>query len=179
MAMETFIAFALLVAKMAVVIKNLSQYQPKITLIPEVRQLITVIAGLEGFANEIKEEKIAQVIAKLKDRTFAAYLSATTRMTVSPNVVHGGVKTNIVPEHCEAQIDIRFLPGQDKEYIVGQLGQAIADTEMETIQYHAPTFSTSDSGYYQLLRDTMQESFGNAMILQPSVGFNPQRDPIK
>ena len=156
------------VAKMAGVIKKLSEYQPRITLIPEVRQLITAVAELEGFTNEINEENIDRVIEKLKDRIFAAYLSATTRMTVSPNVVHGGVKTNIVPEHCEAEIDIRVLPGQDKEYIVGQLGQAIADTEMEIIQYHAPTFSTSDSEYYQLFRDTMQESIGNAMIL-PSI----------
>ena len=153
------------VTKMAEVIKKLSEYQPKTTLIPEVRQLVQGVAELEGLSTDINEENVDQILHKLKDRLFAGYLTACTRMTASPNVVHGGVKTNIIPDSCEAEIDIRVLPGQDEKYIVDQLSSAIGNMEREIIQYHAPTFSTTSSKYYQLFLDTMKESLGDVVIL--------------
>lgn len=153
------------VVKMAEVIKGLAQYQPKITLIPEVRQLIQAVAEIGGFGNAISEENVDQAIDGLEDKIFAGYLTAITRMTVSPNVVHGGVKTNIVPDNCEAELDIRVLPGQDKEYIAKELGRITGNAEMEFKQYSAPTFSTSDSEFYRLVSDALKETTGDAMIL--------------
>jgi len=153
------------VIKMAEVIKKLSEYQPGITLVPEVKQLIQGITQLEGLDTDINEENIDQILTKLKDRFLAGYLTATTRMTVSPNVVHGGAKTNIIPDSCEAEVDIRVLPGQDEKYIADQLSSAIGNLEQEIIQFHAPTFSTTDSEYYRLFQDTMKESLGDIIIL--------------
>ena len=153
------------VAKMAEVIRGLTEYQPKIILIPEVKQLIQAVAKLEGLSDEINKENIDQVIQGLQDRILAGYLTAITRMTVSPNVVHGGLKVNIVPDSCEAEVDIRVLPGQDKEYVVKELGRVIGNAEIEITQHNAPTFSASDTEFYQLVSDTMKESIGDAMIL--------------
>ena len=153
------------VIKMAEVIKKLSEYQPRTTLIPEVKQLIQEVAKLEGLGTDINEENVDQILTKLKDRFLAGYLTACTRMTASPNVVHGGAKTNIIPDSCEAEVDIRVLPGQDEGYIADQLSSAIGNLEQETIQFHAPTFSTTDSEYYRLFLDTMKESLGDVIIL--------------
>jgi len=153
------------VTKMATVIKKLTEHRPEVILVPEVRQLIQVVAEHVGFSNHLNEENIDLVIEKLEDKIFAGYLSATTRMTISPNVVHGGTKTNIVPDSCEAEIDIRVLPGQDKEYVVGKLDSFAADTEIEITQYHPPTFSTSNSESYRLVSDTLKELVGDAAVL--------------
>ena len=152
------------VTKMAGVIKNLAEYQPEIILVPEVK-LIQEIAKLVGFSNEINEQNVDQVIQSLEDRIFAALLSAITRMPVSPNVVHGGLKINIIPDSCEAEVDIRVLPGQDKEYVTRELSQIIGNAEMEITKYVVPTFSTSDSEYYRLISDTLKESVGDARVL--------------
>jgi len=153
------------VIKMAEVIKKLSEYQPRTTLIPEVKQLIQGVAQLEGHDVDINEENVDQILTKLKDRFLSGYLTATTRMTVSPNVVQGGAKTNIIPDSCEAEVDIRMLPGQDEKYIVDQLSSVIGNLEREIIQFHAPTFSTTDSEYYRVFQDTMKESLGDVVIL--------------
>ena len=113
----------------------------------------------------VSEENIDEFLQGLGHKNFAEYLRAITRMTVSPNVVHGGVKTNIIPDSCEAEVDIRVLPGQDEKYIADQLSSAIGNLEQETIQFHAPTFSTTDSEYYRLFQDTMKESLGDIIIL--------------
>ncbi len=153
------------VAKMAKVIKGLAEYQPEIILIPEVKQIIQAVAKVEGFSDEINKENIDQVIQGLQDRILAGCLTAITRMTVSPNVVHGGLKVNIVPDSCEAEVDIRVLPGQDKEYVVKELGRGIGNAEIEITQHSVPTFSASDTEFYQLVSDTMKEFIGDAMVL--------------
>jgi len=153
------------VVKMAEVIQNLAGYQPQIVLIPEVKRLVQAVAELEGFDNEISERNVDQVIQRVKDKNFSGYLTAITRMTVSPNMVQGGVKTNIVPDNCEADVDIRVLPGQDKDYIVKELSRVIGEVEMEITQYTAPTFSTSDSASYRLVSDTLKEFVGDAPVL--------------
>ena len=62
-------------------------------------------------------------------------------MTISPDVIHGGVKTNIVPDSCEAQVDIRILPGQSWEYVINELKEILGDVKVEQIHItcrHSP-----------------------------------------
>ena len=153
------------VVKMADVVKGLAEYQPQVVLTPEVRQLIQAVAKLEGLANEINKENIDQVIQGLQDRILAGYLTAITRMTVSPNVIHGGVKVNIVPDSCEAEVDIRVLPGQDKEYVVKELEKVISSIEIEMTRYNAPTSSSTDNEFYRLVLSTMKEYIDDDMVL--------------
>ena len=44
--------------------------------------------------------------------------------TLSVGTIRGGSKTNIVPDHCEATLDIRTVPGADPEAIVRMLEDA-------------------------------------------------------
>jgi acetylornithine deacetylase/succinyl-diaminopimelate desuccinylase-like protein len=42
---------------------------------------------------------------------------ACTHTTFSPNVMHGGIKTNVVPDSVELEVDIRTLPGQSGDEV--------------------------------------------------------------
>lgn len=42
----------------------------------------------------------------------ARFVHACTHMTVAPTVIHGGTKTNVIPDRVELEVDIRVLPGQ-------------------------------------------------------------------
>jgi len=153
------------VVKMADVVKGLAEYQPQMVLTPEVRQLIQAVAKLEGLGNEINNNNTDQVIQRLGDRVLAGYLTAVTRMTVSPNVIHGGAKVNIVPDSCEAEVDIRVLPGQDKEYVVKELEKVFSSIEIEKTRYDAPTFSSTDNEFYGLVLNTMKEYIDDDIVL--------------
>ncbi|MHA2232214.1 MAG: M20/M25/M40 family metallo-hydrolase, partial [Candidatus Hodarchaeales archaeon] len=52
-----------------------------------------------------------------RDPGIAKTVHALSRMTISPNIVSGGVKTNIIPTRATINLDIRTLPGQDDEYV--------------------------------------------------------------
>jgi acetylornithine deacetylase/succinyl-diaminopimelate desuccinylase-like protein len=47
--------------------------------------------------------------------------------TVSLGTIHGGTGTNIVPDHCEIQVDRRFLPGETCAGILDDLRMRLAD----------------------------------------------------
>ena len=154
------------VVKMAKVIIGLAQYQPHIVLTPQTKSLLQKIAQLDGINDEINVANVDDILRKLSDNTVLPYLSAITRMTISPDVIHGGVKTNIVPDSCEAQVDIRILPGQSWEYVLNELKEILGDVHAEPLQYHLPSFSSSDNKYYHLVEETMQEFIGGAPLLQ-------------
>jgi len=155
------------VLKMARAIEALSRYKPRVFLIPEVRQLIQALAELKGLDIEASELNLDQLFDQFSDKkTFAEQLRALTRLTLSPNVIHGGIKTNIVPDSCEAEVDIRVLPGQDEGYVRGELHKILGDlVEIEIPQYMPPNFSDAKSPYYKLVEDSLSEVVGDIACL--------------
>jgi acetylornithine deacetylase/succinyl-diaminopimelate desuccinylase-like protein len=156
------------VTKMADVIKRLADYQPEVVLTPEVKRIFSTVAELKGLDGEIEEKNVDRIIGDMQDRAFAGYLTALTRMTVSPNVIHGGIKTNIIPEHCEAEIDIRFLPGQDRAYVMSELDKVTGNVDREITHYNTPTSSDADSEFYHLIAGTLQGFIGDSRVV-PSI----------
>lgn len=156
------------VTKMASALSALAVYSPDIVLIPETKVMIREVARLAGIDTRITKSNLQRVIRGIGSKTLEAYLSAVTRMTVSPNMVVGGAKTNIIPDSCEADIDVRVLPGQDQNYVLEEFGRTIKNVKMEIIRYRPPTFSTSKSIYYRLMENTLKQFVGNVPVL-PSI----------
>ena len=154
------------VVKMARVINGLAKYRAHIVLTPETQNLLQMIARLDGLDEEINEDNVDDVLSMLSDKAIVPYLSAITRMTISPDIIHGGVKTNIVPDSCEAQVDIRILPGQSWEYVINELKEILGDVKTEPLYYQMPSFSSADTKYFRLVEETLKEFVGDAPVLQ-------------
>lgn len=156
------------VAKMAAAIHALAGYKAEITLIPEVERLLKELLRLQGADN--RNNNIDVLLEGIEDRTLAETLRAMTRMTVSPNVVRGGSKTNIVPDSCSAEVDIRILPGQDEKYVIGELRRYLGEEIHISIDnYVAPSFSPSSSEYYRLVEETTKEVAGKEILCLPHI----------
>jgi acetylornithine deacetylase/succinyl-diaminopimelate desuccinylase-like protein len=52
---------------------------------------------------------------------------ASTHMTISPNVVHGGQKTNTIPDEVLLDVDVRTLPGTTADDVDAHLEAALGD----------------------------------------------------
>jgi acetylornithine deacetylase/succinyl-diaminopimelate desuccinylase-like protein len=133
-----------------------------------VKEAIIAIARIENPDCEIAEENIDGYIRGLENKNLAAYLSAITRFTASPNIVRGGLKTNIVPDACQSEVDIRILPGQNKEQVLEELQPILGDAKVEVINHALPTISEYKSSQYETIRQTLQEAVGDALVL-PSI----------
>lgn len=71
-------------------------------------------------------EIMSDIICDLKAMHFNyqkhPYLKAPT---VNMGKISGGEKVNIVADYCQAEVDLRFLPGMDPKLIIGQIRQMI------------------------------------------------------
>ena len=76
-------------------------------------------------------EKTLKMLKKT-DHASAKTFHGMSRMTMSPNMVKGGIKANIIAANASFSVDIRTLPGQDDEYVLKHLKKALGDLAEET-----------------------------------------------
>ena len=66
---------------------------------------------------------------------------ARTHTTFSPNVVHGGQKTNTIPDVVDIDVDIRTVPGTSHADVMAMLHEALGDlapVEVSDLQHSDP-----------------------------------------
>lgn len=146
------------VVKMARALARLADYQPQSVIIPEVLSLLKELAHELGFESRHPQEMLSKILDSLPDRNLREDIRALTQMTISPNVINGGLKANIVPDHCTAEVDIRVLPGQNQAYVIEVLEELLGNSvEFNIPNFQAPTISPSDSPYFRLLAQTITD----------------------
>jgi acetylornithine deacetylase/succinyl-diaminopimelate desuccinylase-like protein len=74
-----------------------------------------------------------QVVRETADyfRAHMPSIDAQLRTTVSPTIVRGGDRYNVIPSEARATVDVRVLPGEDVEDVLEQLRRAIGDPNVE------------------------------------------------
>ncbi len=160
------------VVKIARAVSRLNNYRAEVVVVPEVEKLLKSLAELcgikiRGFSPDDVDELLEQLPL---EKAFVEALRSMTRMTVSPNQIRGGNKTNIVPDYCEAEVDIRILPGQDCEYVEKELRRIVSsDIEIEFNEYRAPSFSSSREPFYKLMEEITLELAGSQAICLPVI----------
>jgi acetylornithine deacetylase/succinyl-diaminopimelate desuccinylase-like protein len=104
-----------------------------------------------------------------EDPRFAAYVHACTHLTVSPNVFEGGIKANVVPEHAEAQIDLRALPGQTRDdvdqYLRKAMGSAGDRIELHPVADHEASASAPGNPLWDTIVDSIEDHTGTRRVV--------------
>ena len=101
------------------VVKRIEAYEP------ERDTSTSLFQHLSTFAIEDRPSagNIDQIIADTEDENprFASIMRALSRMTITPTMIQGGIKSNSVPESVRLTCDVRTLPHQDEAYVRSEL----------------------------------------------------------
>jgi succinyl-diaminopimelate desuccinylase len=82
--------------------------------------------------------KMMKILNKLESHDFGQALHKVLgRPTVNIGRIGGGQKPNVVPDSCEAEIDIRYLPGKNHRQIIDDVEKSIAELREEDRQINA------------------------------------------
>lgn len=90
--------------------------------------------------------------------------------TFSVDVIQGGVKTNVVPDRCRIEIDIRTVPSQRHGHIVQELQQLIdrvqsttpnLKTEIRVLSDLPSVRTRVDDPFVTLVQESVKEIFGD------------------
>jgi acetylornithine deacetylase/succinyl-diaminopimelate desuccinylase-like protein len=113
------------------------------------------------------EEAIASLPPALARR-----MHACSHTTMSCNVIHGGQKTNIIPDRVELDVDVRTLPGVTGDEIDALLrdllGDLAADVAIDPISSALSTESTMASPLWESLTRQVRTAYPRAE-LQPTL----------
>ena len=72
-------------------------------------------------------DRVLESARELDNLSLAREAHACTHTTFSPNVIRGGVKTNVIPDRVEIDVDIRALPGVTPEEVDAMLAEALGE----------------------------------------------------
>jgi acetylornithine deacetylase/succinyl-diaminopimelate desuccinylase-like protein len=167
------------IVRMNKVITKLGGYQPETVFVPTLKRYLTEIAKINPdlkphfshlLANPRKSEQILDELAKI-DKALAEEIRPRTKTTITPTIIHGGVKENIIPSECEAVFDCRVLPGQSVEATLNLIKGLLQDVGMdklslEIIQMHDGNESTTQTPLYDAITSVLRE-------FEPKCGITP------
>jgi acetylornithine deacetylase/succinyl-diaminopimelate desuccinylase-like protein len=122
--------------KAAEVVRRIAAHRPETHIHDVWRRFIESM----GYPDEmtaplLSADRFMDAIDALPDGV-ARQFHACTHTTMAPTVVHGGVKTNVIPDSVDLEIDIRTLPGQTGADVHRLLDEALGDLagEVEVVQ---------------------------------------------
>jgi acetylornithine deacetylase/succinyl-diaminopimelate desuccinylase-like protein len=125
-------------------------------------------------------------LAAACDAVNARTLRALIRDTLSPDVVHAGVKYNVIPGDAIVEVDCRVLPGTDeaamRALIEERLGpDLLAACRIELMVWGDPVETPADGPLYDILAATLRDHDPDAVplpILMPFATDAKQTSPL-
>ena len=119
---------------------------------PERDTSTSLFDHLSVFAIEHKPSaaNVDEIIAEIEPENprFASMMRALSRMTLTPTMITGGIKSNSVPESIRLTCDVRTLPHQSDDYLREQLDsilEGIPNTTYEIDYMAEPNSSSFDT----------------------------------
>jgi len=96
-------------------------------------------------------------------------VNSMVRTSISPNIISGGFRRNVIPAEAEAELDIRALPDEDLDQFLATLRELIDDPAVEltapTSMRPAAPPSSLDSELFHALEQVQQQMFPEAVTL--------------
>jgi acetylornithine deacetylase/succinyl-diaminopimelate desuccinylase-like protein len=159
------------IVKTAEVVRRLAEFRPRARIGELWRTMVEHSAYPDALrAALLDPEEVWGACTANDDPRQAKYWHACTHTTFSPNVVHGGVKTNVIPDVVDLDVDIRTLPGQTSDdvarYLDEALGELASQVQVEVLHDVDPTSSPTETPMWAMLEHLAQATYPGA-ILQP------------
>jgi acetylornithine deacetylase/succinyl-diaminopimelate desuccinylase-like protein len=111
----------------AEVVRRIAEYRPRAEIHDVWRRYVDGVFDDPDLRDALVDpDRIDAVLPELPIAA-ARRAHACTHTTFSPNVAHGGTKTNVIPDRVDLKVDIRTLPGQSGADATGMLRDALGD----------------------------------------------------
>jgi acetylornithine deacetylase/succinyl-diaminopimelate desuccinylase-like protein len=127
--------------------------------------------AISNISNNIQHIDVGlEEISKLYP-DLAKELLPRIKMTITPTIIKGGFKENVIPSECETTFDCRILPGQSSDSILKVIRQLLnsidpENIEMEILQIQDPTVSKVNTSLYNTIESVLRD-FSPVSISSP------------
>jgi acetylornithine deacetylase/succinyl-diaminopimelate desuccinylase-like protein len=119
-------------------------------LAPDQATLLEAISDIEG-----DPRRAEAALSRLCDPMYARAIRALVRDSISPDVIHAGVKYNVIPGEAMVEIDCRVLPGTTpddmREEVLARLGDLAEQCTVEHVIGRPPVEAPAGGELYDLM----------------------------
>ncbi|MDQ1373621.1 MAG: hypothetical protein QOJ09_959 [Actinomycetota bacterium] len=115
------------VVKAAEVVRRIAEYRPETMIHETWRRFIEGMDFPPEFTEPLLDPAQVWDFVQALPVGLARQAHACTHTTFAPTIVHGGTKTNVIPDRVELEVDIRTLPGQTGADVVAMLQDILGD----------------------------------------------------
>jgi len=158
--------------KMVEALHGIFESDTPVSISPEWKNFVDALVLEDDLNSALTDpDRVDEAIDRLAatDPLFARYVHAVTHMTVSPNMMSAGMKANMIPDGAQASVDIRALPGMDRDFIDSYLfkamGNARDDIEIIPHMGKESTISPMDNILWEAIGDSVEELEGHRNLL--------------
>ena len=136
--------------KAADVVKRIDAYRPRARIEESWRRFVAALGLAPDMAEALVDpDRVMEVCESLPMLGLARQAHACTHTTFAPTIMHGGTKTNVIPDRVELEVDIRTLPGQTAADVRAMLEEALGDlagsVEIESLADDPASTSSADT----------------------------------
>jgi acetylornithine deacetylase/succinyl-diaminopimelate desuccinylase-like protein len=127
------------IARLARAITAVTQWQPPVVLNDTTRAYFSRLGEIEEpavarrYRDVLSADPAVVAAADAWLRTNEPSKASMLRTSVSPNIVQGGYRNNVIPSEARATLDVRMRPGEDPEAFRGELERLIGDDEIDVV----------------------------------------------
>jgi acetylornithine deacetylase/succinyl-diaminopimelate desuccinylase-like protein len=80
---------------------------------------------------DVASDDPARVVSAANALAEVPAFDALLRNGISPTMVQGGIRANVIPSECSVTINVRTLPGEKLESLLRRLREAVADHDVD------------------------------------------------
>jgi len=123
------------ITHLAAAVAKMGTFQMPMRLNETTRKFFQGLASVsppdEAYLYTHLEDPRASATVQETIRTKHLGYNAMLRTTISPTIIHGGYRINVIPGEAEAQLDIRILPDENLAALEAMLRSVIRDPAVE------------------------------------------------
>ncbi|HMC43627.1 MAG TPA: M20/M25/M40 family metallo-hydrolase [Acidimicrobiales bacterium] len=156
--------------KAAEVVRRVAGYRAPAVLHDVWRRFIAEMGFPEEWSAPLLDpDAIDRFCEELPLVGLARQAHACTHLTIAPTIMQAGVKTNVIPDHAEIQLDIRTLPGQTgtevRAVLEELLGDLSEDVEIVADSDDASTASPVETPLWDVLEKLCRSVYPDSALV--------------
>jgi acetylornithine deacetylase/succinyl-diaminopimelate desuccinylase-like protein len=156
--------------KAAEVVRRIAEYRPETKILDAWREFVERAALVPEMAEVFLDPvKVQGFVETVPDVGMARMVQAITHTTFAPTMARGGIKTNVIPDSVELEIDIRTLPGDTEPAVRAMLDEALGDlsdqVEISATSNDPATISSTETPLWDSLERAVKSLVPDARMI--------------
>jgi acetylornithine deacetylase/succinyl-diaminopimelate desuccinylase-like protein len=170
------------IARLARAITTVTEWQPPVVLNTTTRAYFSRLAEIEPdptlarrYRDVLSSDPAKVAAADEWLRANIPTQASMLRTSISPNIVQGGYRNNVIPSEAKATLDVRMHPGEDPEAFRAGLERLIADDNIDVVfngfgERPPGLISPVDDAAFVAIERTIRQHYGAPVVPMMSTG---------